>query len=295
MLQQIFLSNPQVVAKPEPWLMLQLVYVYKKLDWNGGYNPLYGHIALNDYLTSTGAGIEFLKSKIRDCALELYSLSLKEGAIYVLDKTPRYYHIIDELVDLFPKAKFVLLARNPLSVFGSILNYNFNGNIKEMMSSPDRIHDLYTGPKNILKAKNRNLPNVVFIRYEDLVQDQGTIQTQIVNFLGIEYKSFGYSVGMDFASTSWVDSKSVAKHSAPVENYIDSWRDHIHDGGAKCEAISYLRSLGEELMSGLGYDFSRTIGSVIEHKVDGEYSYKFRRSCRMTARRALNVGRRYFT
>jgi len=61
MLQQIFLSNPLVVAKPEPWLMLQLVYVYKKLDWNGGYNPIFGHIALNEYLTSTGAGIGFLK------------------------------------------------------------------------------------------------------------------------------------------------------------------------------------------------------------------------------------------
>ena len=212
----------------------------------------------------------------------------------MLDKTPRYYHIIDELVELFPKAKFVLLARNPLSVFGSILNYNFNGNIKAMMSSPDRRHDLYTGPKNILEAKNRNLPNTVFIRYEDLVQDEGAIQTQIVDFLGIEYKSFAYSVGVDFAGTSWIDGKSVAKHSAPVENYIDSWRDHIRDGGAKCEAISYLRSLGEELMSGLGYDLSRTLSSVIAHKVDGEYSYKFRRFCGMKARRALNVAKRYF-
>ena len=64
--------------------------------------------------------LSLYKGEVKKLALQLYS---KEGlpGKYVLDKTPRYYHILPELLELFPKAKFVLLQRNPLSVFASIL------------------------------------------------------------------------------------------------------------------------------------------------------------------------------
>ena len=95
-----------------------------------------------EYLERYPGSLDEFKKDIQKLSLKLYNYNqLDKGQLYFLDKTPRYYHIIQELKDLFPESKFVILVRNPVSVFSSIMDYNFKGDINKIFKD-DRMHDL---------------------------------------------------------------------------------------------------------------------------------------------------------
>jgi len=287
LLQQVLLNNPLVTAKPEPWLMLQLVYVYKRLNYSGGYNPNFGHIALMEYLEGIPDGLTVLKRHIKACAKELYSSSRVQAGGFFLDKTPRYYHIINELVDLFPGAGFIFLVRNPLAVFASILNYNFGGNVGAMLSSPDRQADLFLAPKLISGAGTLQSTRTIFVKYEDVVAQKRELLLDVERTLGLRYERYAYAVSDDFTGTTWIDGKSVGRHTEPVPSYVESWREHINSAVSKYHALSYLDKLGEEMVRQLGYDFSEIRLSLVKHRVPGEFRFSAKKTAKAVAKAAL--------
>ena len=98
LLQQLLSSHPSIASLPEPWFMLPLVYTYKYPGTESDYNSRFANICLHDYLQRFDNGKELYKHYLKNLALKLYDLALadQEGAQYFLDKTPRYYHIIEE-------------------------------------------------------------------------------------------------------------------------------------------------------------------------------------------------------
>lgn len=255
MLQQLIMSAPNIESIPEPWFMLSLIYTYKKNLSEDEHNAKYSQINFMNYLEQTIDGKEFYLKKIKEIALDLYSLSLKNKNNYFIDKTPRYYHIINELIDLFPNSKFIFLSRNPSSVFSSILNYNFDGDIEDMIRN-DRMHDLSTAIKNIAAIKTKKLTNTYFINYEDLIQNPKDQLQNIFNFLEIECpKDMGkYSLNNTFSTTNAVDKKSLSNHEMPVADYVDNWTQYINTYQKKKILLDYLKSLKPGDLKILGYE-----------------------------------------
>ncbi len=256
MLQQLLLSSEKIVSKPEPWFMLSLINTYKENDTECGYNYFYAYKNFINYINHSEAGIDFLKSKIKELALDLYALSVQDNntATYFLDKTPRYYHIVNELIDLFPDAKFIFLSRNPVAVFSSILHYNFNGNIKAMFKN-DRIHDLYTAIDIISEFKQKKIKNTFFVNYENIIKKVESELKSLFDFLNLSYPEHigRYNVSKDFAESFAVDKKSLNKHSEPVSDYLNNWKKYINTYEKKKILLEYIKSLDGDKVNILGY------------------------------------------
>ena len=167
---------------------------------------------------------------------------------------------------MFPEAKFILLQRNPLSVFASILDYNFKGNINGILQS-DRQADLYLAPQIIAQVKAKNLPNVFFINYEALVESNKAIN-QLMTFLGLSTFNgeVEYKVDQSFADTNAIDTKSVSSHQKPVKDYLDAWKRSINTHKKKKYALFYIKQLGPQLLTRIGYNYELIIKEIKSHK-----------------------------
>lgn len=267
MLQQLIGFHPDVMTAPETWMMLPLVYFYKKDNYARSiYNYAIGHQGLQEYLSTTDS-LELAKDNLRSTALNMYGHTLGESK-YFLDKTTRYYHILNELIDLFPNAKFILLVRNPLSVFGSFLNIFCKFNLRALPGK-DLYSDLFLAPKIIQEVKNRQLENVHFTRYEELIKNSNKEVAEIYKFIGLNpIENAGeYKVKDQFTSSAFIDPKSVKKHSKPVALYSHEWKKHISTTLKKKWLKNYIDFLGEPLLNDFGYDYNELVLSVNDHKV----------------------------
>lgn len=260
--------------------MLPLVYVYKETGLDSGYNPKYAHINFMNYLSDHEDALHMIHDNIRDNALRLYNLNkLQDNEIYFLDKTPRYYHIVDELIEIFPESKYIFLIRNPVSVFASILDYNFNGDINSLFM-PDRQDDLLLAPKVISDKKSlpSENPNFHFINYEDLVDFTAESLNKLFVFLGLDYQIIGkveYSVTEEFKTTEAIDKKSLLQHKTVVSDYLEAWQTIIDDNQKKSLLLEYLHYLGSEIYEKLGYDFKDNIDKIKRHNVSFRFAIKW--------------------
>ncbi|NRB59423.1 MAG: sulfotransferase [Winogradskyella sp.] len=242
LLQQLLLNNIEIVSSPEPWQMLSLIYTYKKNNIASSYNPFYAVENFTRYLDEREDGFEDYKNRVKKLALDLYKDRLGEHQ-YFLDKTPRYYHIIKELYEFFPNAKFIFLVRNPLAVFASILDYNFKGDYKKFLKSEDRIDDLFLAPK-LVEEGIKIIKDSITISYEDLITNTDNTLKKINSFLSLETPlQADYEVKGSFSNSKHVDTKSLDKHSKPVSDYLDSWKKTINTIQKKQLALEYLAKL----------------------------------------------------
>ena len=258
-----------IYSTPEPWFMLSLIFAYKFPNIRNGYNPNFCQINFMRYLQKENISLDKVKNKIRNLALDFYSMSKISNDQFFLDKTPRYYHIIDELIDIFPNSKFILLQRNPLSVFASILSYNFKGDWKALINSDDRICDLFIAPHAILKHKNYRSNRCIYIKYEDLVEQPDIQMNKIFQFLGVKTPEnlCEYKINKKFLNSNSVDKKSLHKHSIPVSKYLYSWKKSINTMMLKKCAYNYLSILGENTITNLEYSFDQILYDLSTHKV----------------------------
>ena len=271
LLQQLLHAHPRIATLPEPWFLLPLIYTRKYPGVEAEYNSPYAHACLHEFLGRLDGGLAHYNECLRDCALRIYGKALGDSAPgqRFLDKTPRYYHIAADLLEMFPKAKFLFLLRNPLAVFGSILSYNFQGDFAQMLGAADRLGDLFTAPRNLARIREQTPANALFLRYEDLVTDAEEQLEAVYRHLELEApaRPAEYGVSEEFRDTTSVDTKSIAKHDKPVEHYLESWKQNIDDAQKKSLAREYLDRLGPELMAALGYSHADTVAALEAHEV----------------------------
>jgi hypothetical protein len=266
MIQQLLLNSEEIDSVPEPWQMLSLVHTYKVSNIQSNYNPNYTAINYVNYLESTENGLIDFKEKIKELALDIYSKQTGFNHFF-LDKTPRYYHIIEELYDLFPNAKFIFLVRNPLAVFASILDYNFNGDYRKMLASNDRLDDLFLAPKLIHKQAKSN-PNCITLKYEDVLSDTANQLSRVFEYLNIDMPkaSLNYKIDASFQNTNAVDSKSLDSHSKPTSDYLNAWKTSIDSTQKQRLAQEYLKKIDANLESYFDYNLKEIEKTLMAHK-----------------------------
>jgi hypothetical protein len=111
LLQRILANHPDVHRTTEPWVMLHPLYALKQQGISAEYESDLARRALGEFLDATPGGEETYVDALRAMASVLYGSALQPtGKQFFLDKTPRYFYILPELLRVFPKARFVLLA-----------------------------------------------------------------------------------------------------------------------------------------------------------------------------------------
>lgn len=265
MVQQLILSEDTIASTPEPWQMLNLISTYKHHDIISSYNHKYAVINFNRHLELLENGLDHFKLEIKKLALELYNRH-SNGSPYFLDKTPRYYHIIQELIEMFPRAKFIFLVRNPLSVFASILDYNFKGDIISFLKSEDRLDDLMIAPRNIIAAAEKH-PGMLQINYESIINDTKKGIKSIFEYLQINTSGeIHYKLRDEFIESTAVDTKSLKKHNKPVKDYLTGWKRSINTSQKKIAALGFLECLKSEFPNYFSYDLDQQISELERFK-----------------------------
>jgi hypothetical protein len=113
----------------------------------------------------------------------VYASLLRKPATFFLDKTPRYYYIAEEVAEIFPDARFIVLLRSPLGVVAS--NIALHG----MRGVPVYQEDWIQGSKLLAAAATSLGSRAIVVRFEDLLDDPVAIAGRVWKFLDLTWSS----------------------------------------------------------------------------------------------------------
>lgn len=255
LLQRVLAGHPSIHTTAEPWLMLHPIYALRSEGYQAEYNAQLAQEALVDFYSALDGGENIYLEAIRRMSLYLYETACRQaGKQLFLDKTPRYYLIVPELVRLFPQARFILLLRNPLAVLESLLRRHVQG------YWPILVHyrnDLLVAPRLLNAASKQVDAQVTVVRYEELVEDPQARVTRLCSWLNLNYNPAMLNYGQRNQPVGNMgDTESVQHYAAPTKARLAQWRHLGREPQTRHFAEQYLHALGHNLLADLGYDYA---------------------------------------
>lgn len=144
------------------------------------------------------------------------------GNIRWIEKTPSHFQCLDLISELYPKAKFLCIIRNPVPV---ILSRRENIMVDNTLSVTKLARQWNKMIKKVETFKNKFPDKIMIILYEDLVSDLIKTMTSVVNFLRIKldvkkFYNFG-ETSSDFILPweKWKDEVKTGK----IQNTNSKW------------------------------------------------------------------------
>ena len=184
LLQRMMMTSEVVDSIAEPWILLPLIYARRYHGQISEYDHRVSSSAIREFASNLPDGNRDFDELIHDFAIAAYSKACKKKSQYFIDKTPRYYLIIDELERIFPEGVFVFLFRHPLSIVSSILRSWCQNSFLHLHLFEQDIRD---GQRLLTDAFPRMVgrPNVFRLNYEGIVQDPEASLFQLYDALGL--------------------------------------------------------------------------------------------------------------
>lgn len=265
LLQRVLGTHNEIYTRSEPWIMLHSAYSLKQQGIETEYSVKTWRTAFNDFINNLpNDGEDVYIKELKHMHLNLYSKYINKFAgNFFLDKTPRYYLIIDELKRIFPNSKKIVLIRNPLSVLSSILltwvkdDYIKLNNHKE---------DLFDAIDITIKELSIINTNVLFVKYENLLNDPKNELQIICNYIGIEFND----ELLNFKKTDISNFVYGDPTNAKVKNEIDTkhsqkWIENINNPQIWRLLYDYLHSIGKKKFAQLGYNFEDNLNILLKY------------------------------
>lgn len=257
--QRILAAHPAVATASETHMLLPYFYSLRE---RGVYSEYAHHItswAIQDFAKELPGGVDDYLAEIRELALRLYTRAARGQGRYFLDKAAKYHLIVEDIIRLFPEAKFIFLWRNPLAVISSLMESWEGGrwNVYHYEIS------LYQGLANLVAAYQAHAGGVCAIRYEDAVTTPESVWPGVFDYLELDYNP---SILTRFADVQlkgrvgdqWGMKQYASLSKAPVEKWKKSFANPLR----KAWARRYLRWLGKERLAVMGYDLSGLLGEL---------------------------------
>lgn len=251
LLQRMLATHPEVATTSEPWVLLPQLYALRETGAVAEYGHRTAARAIADFGDSLPGGRDAYLAEVRRSVLALYEQAAGDAA-WFLDKTPRYHLVVDEIMALFPDARFVFLWRNPLAVAASMIESFGHGhwNLKRYDV------DLHGGLERLVSAHERGDPRTVAVRFEDVVADPASGTRPIFELLGLDP---AMAAAESFADTSlngrMGDRTGTASYSTISGEPLERWQTTMANPLRKRWCATYLRSVGPDRLGAMGYDF----------------------------------------
>jgi hypothetical protein len=269
LLQAILGGHPDIHTCSEPWIALPFIYARKREGSEFEFNSSWSKDAISAFFNESAIDEGFYNSTLNTFLSTLYQKALtRSGKKFFLDKTPRYYEIASDLINIFPDAKFIVLYRHPLSILNSILNTWVKDEI-DILSYYSR--DLLVAPQKLADFVSIHKKNICLASYESLVSSPEAEIKRICEYLGVDYleEIIDYKSDMKWA----YGDKKFKDKKAPDDKTIDAWKSQLGNKRQANFSYYYLRELGEEIVNSLGYDFNSAL-SYIKKFNPNENDYK---------------------
>ena len=290
LLQLILSGHSEIATTSEPWLALHPVFALHENSINSVYNSALARKALKDFFQQSGMDNTFYKKQIKSFLLAFYQQAAGfHKKKFFLDKTPRYYHIIDDLIEIFPEAKFIILHRHPLAVLNSILKTWVKDDLTLLHNYKD---DLLTAPKKLVNFVKNHPDQCCRVKYEDLVVNPVKIIKEMCGFLKIAYSDNMLDY-FNRRNPDWNfgDTTGIHNSSKPSTSSLEKWKKSFTSPQEIHFARSYLKYLGPDLIDEMGYNSEDTNSlfeapkeinteniihwsNALNHETAGELKYK---------------------
>jgi hypothetical protein len=277
-LQKIISNNSKVATSSEPWILFPFALFYRPDLHSASFDGQTAHSALEEFLTKFNAK-EDLKDSLKSIILSLYEKAMGDSK-YFLDKTPRYYEILPQLVNWFPKAHFLVLKRNPLAVLASMIDTWSGGklNYKELIRFE---RDFMIAPTLIQNfcSDHQRLNNFYEVKYESLVKNPEYEVRKIYRWLGIDFNLDALQFGRNtkvtgkFGDDVYKSDRDSMYKEIPIEMSADKWMEKLNRRSLKSFLSGYYWFLGEEFMKNYGYNIDSGISGSLN--VNKEFFNQF--------------------
>lgn len=287
LLQRLLSCHPNIATISEPWILLPLLTLFQK-DCRifSEFSIRFQRKALFDFLSKISNSNKLYFSAVRKFALTLYAKLASQDTRYVLDKTPRYYLIIDEIFNTFPDAKYIFLFRHPLAIMASVCQTFFRGNLISFKYSID----VFKGPFLLTQGYKKYSNKSFVVHYENLVNQPEKLIKELCDYLEIEYHSTILEKFGKINIKGIMGDKKCYNSDKIFKDSIYKWKKFFATPLRKKFAKNYLNYLGEEVISIMGYDyksimreiediksvpkyFLKDILSIMRHKIYGIFEY----------------------
>lgn len=260
MFQLMLSQHPDIATTSEPWIALHPFFALKP-EINTQYDARVARQALKEFLRQSGVDEVFYKKQVKKFLTAFYVQATgHQKKRFFLDKTPRYYFIIDDLLELFPKAKFIFLFRHPLAVLNSILKTWVKDDLTKLSLFRD---DLLSAPHVLLAAREKYPNRIHTVSYENLVINPVSIINKVCDFLIIQYSENMATYCGKLPAWKLGDPIGIHKFSCPSTESLQSWKNGLSSPQYKLLAHSYINELGKKVLEDMGYDFNEAVATTI--------------------------------
>jgi len=251
-------SHSAVHAPDEPHLLTPLAHIgyYAKVD-RAPYDPIITQLAMTELVKALPRGEDDYLEALRALTDRLYEkLLAPSGRRMLLDKTPAYALVLDFVAKLYPKARYVVLTRQPMAVWSSYVESFFDGD-HEAAHRHQPLLERYV-PAIARFLRERPVP-VCHVRYEELVQDPERALRGICELAGLPFEpdmiEYGKKPeGSKESARGLGDPMTVARQSRPTTASLAKWTEELSgrpDKIAQCQEI--LARLADEDLETWGY------------------------------------------
>jgi hypothetical protein len=252
LLQRLLSTHPDVATAPEPWILLPLLTMQDPEIASARYQWSVSSSAVRDFVKRTPQGQEILNGSIRSLALNLYE-SAALGGRYFIDKTPRYALVINELIETFPDARYLILWRNPLAVAASMVETWGRGywclfrHESDLVEIPSRL----VAASALMKPENR-----FELSYEALVAEPEKQLRAIYEWLDLDFhRPHMDSVrqgpeSVDVVGDRWGSTQYSEVSQEPIEKWLKTF---LGSPLRRAWARRYLKRLGDDVLGSMGY------------------------------------------
>ncbi|GAA0810189.1 hypothetical protein GCM10009111_00690 [Colwellia asteriadis] len=261
LLQRILACHEKIATSPEPWILLPLLSMTKSSSACHTYTSSYSVETCAKAIKSFTSNINQVADKnnsahyqklLENFVLSLYQAASENNEDFFVDKTPRYYYIVNEIIKLLPHAKFIFLFRNPLQTYASVLTTWNNNNFFKLYRNKD---DLYLAPKLLSSAYKNHQNQSIAINYDDLVTNTAVTLKQVFEYLNIAELAPEKLclTEQKFAPNEMGDPTGQYKYKEVSANSINNWQEIINNPVRKWYMKRYLTHLGENVAQHYGY------------------------------------------
>ena len=236
-------AHSRIEAPAEPHIMTPLAHLgyYDRVD-HAPYDPIISQIGIRELVADLPHGEDDYLNALRQYTNALYAGLLdKHPADLLLDKTPAYALVLDFLVRLYPQARYVVLTRNPMAIWSSVIESFFDGD-HEMAHRHNPILERYV-PAIARFLRERPAP-IHPIRYEELVKAPEDHMRSLSEFLGLNFEQamvdYGDAGNATSAARGLGDPMKVASEKRPTTGSVAKWAEQLSgqpDRIAQCQEI----------------------------------------------------------
>ena len=265
LLQRILSSHPDIHTTSEPWMMLHPIYALRSNGYKAEYGANLAWLGLQDFLNDLPNKEDEYYERLRQMYGHLYESAIRgSGKKFFLDKTPRYYFIIKDLYRIFPKAKFIILLRNPLAVLCSIITTWTNQNLFLLYRHKS---DLIYAPNLLIEGINLMKNQCIVVHYEKLLIDPEMEIREICKKLEVKFTKKIIEYGKhNFSHWHFGDKKNIYKQFKPISQNIDKWEEQLVRPQVWRLVNDYLQLLGPHIFEQMGYSYAESLDILAKYR-----------------------------